>query len=149
MLCPTGAISEKMAWNLFLLRPSVHNSLLWIACHISYAIVGVFHNAVCSQWCMNWSPWYHPFLLMHRMGSAPNSPLWAFKKLLLYHRGDSRFAPSQWETALLCNGVSHWLGASLESVLYWVLVMNYIDKRIIYQGPFWVWAQAMRDDITM
>ena len=30
---------------------------------------------------------------------------------------DSRFAPSQWETALLCNDVSHWLGASLESAL--------------------------------
>ena len=32
-------------------------------------------------------------------------------------RADSRFAPSQWETALLCNDVSHWLGASLESAL--------------------------------
>ena len=31
-------------------------------------------------------------------------------------RADSRFAPSQWETALLCN-VSHWLGASLKSAL--------------------------------
>ena len=30
-------------------------------------------------------------------------------------RADSKFAPSQWETALLCNDVSHWLGASLES----------------------------------
>ena len=27
-----------------------------------------------------------------------------------YHRSESRFAPSQWETALLCNDVSHWLG---------------------------------------
>ena len=33
-------------------------------------------------------------------------------------RADSRFAPSQWETALLCNDVSHWLGAGLESALY-------------------------------
>ena len=32
-------------------------------------------------------------------------------------RADSRFAPRQWETALLCNDVSHWLGASLESAL--------------------------------
>ena len=30
---------------------------------------------------------------------------------------DSRFAPSQWEMVLLCNDVSHWLGASLESTL--------------------------------
>ena len=33
-------------------------------------------------------------------------------------RADSRFAASQWETALLCNDVSHWLGASLKSALY-------------------------------
>ena len=32
-------------------------------------------------------------------------------------RADSRFVPSQWETALLCNNVSHLLGASLESAL--------------------------------
>ena len=30
-------------------------------------------------------------------------------------RAYSRFALSQWETVLLCNDVSHWLGASLES----------------------------------
>ena len=27
-------------------------------------------------------------------------------------RTDSRFAPSQWETALLCNDISHWLGTN-------------------------------------
>ena len=32
-------------------------------------------------------------------------------------RADSRFVPSQCETVLLCNDVSHWLGARLESVL--------------------------------
>ena len=30
-------------------------------------------------------------------------------------RADSKFAPSQWETALLYNDVSHWLGTNLES----------------------------------
>ena len=34
-----------------------------------------------------------------------------------WYRADSRLAPSQWETALLCNDVSHWLGSSLESAL--------------------------------
>ena len=38
-------------------------------------------------------------------------------KLLQMCRADSRFAPHQWETALLCNDVSHWLGAGLESAL--------------------------------
>ena len=35
-------------------------------------------------------------------------------------RADFRFALSQWETVLLCNDVSHWLGASLvtESALH-------------------------------
>ena len=33
-------------------------------------------------------------------------------------RADSRLAPSQWETALFCNAVSHWPGANLESALH-------------------------------
>ena len=32
-------------------------------------------------------------------------------------RAESMFAPSQWETALLCNDVSHWLGTNLESAM--------------------------------
>ena len=32
-------------------------------------------------------------------------------------RADSRFAPSQWESASLYNDVSHWLGSSIESAL--------------------------------
>ena len=32
-------------------------------------------------------------------------------------RTDSKFAPSQWEAALLYNDVSHWLGVNLESAL--------------------------------
>ena len=35
-------------------------------------------------------------------------------------RADSRFAPSQWETVLLCNDISHWLGASLK----WALILT-------------------------
>ena len=34
-----------------------------------------------------------------------------------YYSADSRFAPRQWETSLQSNGVSHWLGAYLESAL--------------------------------
>ena len=36
---------------------------------------------------------------------------------IMLFRADFRFAPSQWETALLCNDVSYWLGASLDSAL--------------------------------
>ena len=34
-----------------------------------------------------------------------------------HFKADSRIAPGQWETVLLCNDVSHWLGAILESSL--------------------------------
>ena len=34
------------------------------------------------------------------------------------YRADSRFAPSQSETVLLCHDVVHWFGTSLESALY-------------------------------
>ena len=33
-------------------------------------------------------------------------------KFQYMHRADSRFAHSQWEMLLLCNDVSHWLGAN-------------------------------------
>ena len=38
-------------------------------------------------------------------------------------RADCRLVPSQWETSLQSNAVSHWLGANLESVLQlpWLL----------------------------
>ena len=39
------------------------------------------------------------------------------------HTPDSRFTPSQWETALLYNDVYHWLGASLESAVLHNFVM--------------------------
>ena len=42
---------------------------------------------------------------------------WDPVRHLSIFRADSRFAPSQWETALLCNDVSHCLGAKLESTL--------------------------------
>ena len=37
-----------------------------------------------------------------------------------YYRADFRLAPSQWETSLQSNAVSHWLGATLESALYYL-----------------------------
>ena len=42
---------------------------------------------------------------------------WKFFIELYWLKVDSRFAPSRWETALLCNDGSHWLGGNLESAL--------------------------------
>ena len=52
------------------------------------------------------------------------------------YRTDSRFVPIPWETPLLCNGVSHWMGARLESSMiympcsldyFWSLLQNPIS----------------------
>ena len=55
------------------------------------------------------------------MGCKGRAPTW-YDKMPWYIpyicRADSRFAPSQWETALLCNDVSHWLSGSLVYALY-------------------------------
>ena len=43
---------------------------------------------------------------------------------------DSRFAPSQWETGLHCNNISHWLGTSIVSDL----MSHYITV-----SSWWAW----------
>ena len=70
---------------------------------------GVFLFSRCCQ----------PFIT-HVSQARALSLLFALSLLIVSaskYRTDSRFALSQWETALLCNDVSHWLGASLESAL--------------------------------
>ena len=59
---------------------------------------------------------------------------------------DSRFVPNQWETALLCDDVSHWLLANLESSLCYhsYNMINsfktYLDSKVhgANMGPTWV-----------
>ena len=58
-----------------------------------------------------------------------------------YGRADSRFAPNQWEAALLCN-ISHWLGANLESALYHVYGIKHYPSSpkictSIHSYPLW------------
>ena len=43
-------------------------------------------------------------------------------------RAAFRFAPSQWEMPLLCNDVSHWLGASLKLALKIIISFIYSDS---------------------
>ena len=57
----------------------------------------------------------------------------------LVYRADSRFAPSQWETALLCNDVSHWLGARVESAL---------NTWILHFAPSGVWVPYYSSRLT-
>ena len=52
-------------------------------------------------------------------------------------KAESRFAPSQWGTALLDNAVSHWLDASLESALH---PQGYLLTQPL--GPKWVYMKS-------
>ena len=60
----------------------------------------------------------------------------------MIHRADFRFLPSQWETALLCNAVPHWLGASLESALILGLRPANEGRRYFVTTSLIGWAQA-------
>ena len=51
------------------------------------------------------NPWYLSWWLYHKYWTSSRAD------------SDSRFAPSQWETTLLSNDVTHWLGANLEPAL--------------------------------
>ena len=66
---------------------------------------------------------YHGTTLMRTIILYPN-----YCADSTHHRADSRFAPSQWETALFCNDISHWLGASLESALYQIVFMHNLNS---------------------
>ena len=49
----------------------------------------------------------------------------AFGTGVIICRADSRFGPSQWETSLQSNAVSHWLGANQESALIWIAMYKH------------------------
>ena len=62
--------------------------------------------------------WFHKYCLhfylyFHRVFMLPT----CLPTQAPYNSMEGWFALSQWETALLCNDVSHWMGTSLESVL--------------------------------
>ena len=50
----------------------------------------------------------------------------------------TRLSPSQWETALLCDDVSHWLDANLKAtlILYVVITECYVTENIKNGPPF-------------
>ena len=68
------------------------------------------------------------------------------------YRAHSRFVPIQWETALLCNKVSHWLAASLQSAL-WLPPASYIiasimDIKQFHEYPLKQHPREMPEGIT-
>ena len=75
---------------------------------------------------------------------SPVNLLWQWE-----YRADSRLVPSQWETSLQSNAVSHWLGANLESAL------DYYDKFVAvelhcrtFQSISWSSATILHSHVT-
>ena len=72
-------------------------------------------------------------------GACPTTLTWLiqtnrsqhFATLWIY-RTDSRLAPSEWETSLQSNAVSHWLDANIESALI------YHNNKTSAMGPYWI-----------
>ena len=68
---------------------------------------------------------------------------------------DSRLAPSQWETSLQSNAVSHWLGANLESALcygqwgYQRLVLLKLEGSYIDCSSSRNWKIVIRNSSTL
>ena len=54
---------------------------------------------------------------------------------MIYNRDQCRCAPSQWETSLQCNDVSHWLGA----YLHWSLFIMWAT---------WITADGLRKEVS-
>ena len=56
-------------------------------------------------------------------------------------RADSRLAPSQWETSLQSNALSHWLGANLKSSLNGILLCQ---PYFPVHTALWHWARQLQ-----
>ena len=61
-------------------------------------------------------------------------------------RADSRFTPSQWETAFLCNNVSHWLGATLESALHSINTLRPRQKTTVCRWHIKMYLARITDE---
>ena len=70
----------------------------------------------CTYWPSHTSNTIHTVWSPHCLSQHSNTLRyrWTGK----WNRADARFAPSQWETPLLCNDISHWLAANLASTLW-------------------------------
>ena len=108
---------NKLLWNLNQITDIIFqkNSFEKVACKMAAIL---FRSHCVKRFSLDTKAWLcNSWMLSFHPGWSPER-----RQLCRYpanmFRVDSRLAPSQWETALLCNAVSHWLSASLESALY-------------------------------
>ena len=125
---------EKEPWI------EVYTSLSWITTGLSKGSVKsipicwltvncCFRKNIQWNFNENTKKYFERFHLI--MSPAKFLPTWFMPPCVVYDiRDNSRFTPSQWETSLLCNDVSHWLGANLESSLWNFLTFHW--ERLCY-----------------
>ena len=104
LFCVSGRTSTWTTMNTTCLRPNY----VIISSRCSTKRQQNSAPRICSWW--NWNYRKPPL----NSGWVSNDSNWGLSSDV---RDDSRFVPSQWETAILCSDVSHWLGTSLESAL--------------------------------
>ena len=105
-------ISKQMYFDLVNVQGHILMTLIW-PWHrrpqgdvYRWSDTDVADTMTCSLGQILPSPWQHD--------TIPASPGHSWASI---NRDDSRLVPSQWETSLQSNAVSHWLGANLESAL--------------------------------
>ena len=118
-----------------------------ISLHIAFVKLYGVSQIVIEKWCLsNYSAhnsWYPLYYLVEvwsgrritlRPSVCPSAHSYAPGRYTdhIWCRADSRFTSSQWETPLQSNAVSHWLGANLESALWWL--SDIITALAISQG---------------
>ena len=91
-------------WDRHISMVSARKTSTPLLKHWSYVFFALTHQYVCVNKLGH--HWFRLWLVTCSLAS--------------HYRADSRFAPSQWGTALLCNDVSHWLAESLESALHYL-----------------------------
>ena len=118
--CPYHYIIIVHLWWFRVTIISTHLTLFLSRspCHIHpFDLVPMCHNRwagnhrAAGRWSHpGWHGWDDGYKLTHKyMGICD---LCRDRWASMGNKADSRFAPSQWETALLCNDISHWLGAN-------------------------------------
>ena len=164
VLAQVNTSAEDSKWAINSLRPRLNrchfadnifkciflNENEWILSRISLKFVPKvrINNIPALVQIMAWrrpgdKPLSEPMIVSLLTHICVTRPQWVNRDHFVY-------APSQWETTLQCNVVSHWLGAFRKWTLY-SGCSDLLAQDMLVQGSFWVWAQAVpiRGTVTM
>ena len=126
--------------HLYLLMISPDITHIWNSYHISYMINASLQLAIeILQPCTEPSIWQ----LIRQTEEVTAKSKMDFLWIWIICRADSKFAPSQWETSLQSNDVSHWLGTNLESALICEKLLQLWNRSIVCVFDKWIQFQVV------